>query len=347
MFKKTLGCLVVIGAVLAVIPSTCFALNRADLDAHCAALNATYSPSSQRCVCNSGYTESGDTCVRSGGGSGSSSPSYDYEAERHAQEQAEAARRADAERQAELERQRREAENKRLVEEAARQAKFLEDRDAAAGSLRGSTGTRASSSGGLRGSTATSGGSVLRGSSADTGLRGLKSGTTMTPNTDPMVVDARNVPTGLPKSVEAEIPNTPAGNRVRKGFQAIMNHDWKVARAWFQDAHNHEPGDAGIKRLVDLAEYTLHKEQQPRPPASKRTPNAADKAQIVATMAALEHIEDTWMAKEIVEALLDYSRYGLRKQAAGNQVQLPLDSDLELLDPAPTKPAVKSRKQSK
>ena len=349
MFKKTLGCLIVAGAVLAAIPSTCFALDRADVDAYCAARNATYSTSTQRCVCNSGYIESNDACVLSGGTS--SSPGRDYEAERRAQEQADAARRAEQERQAELERQRREADNKRRIEEAARQAKFLDDRDAAAGTLRGSTGTGAVSSGSggsmLRGSAATSGGSGLRGSSADTGLRGSQSGMTVTPNTDPMVVDARNVPTGLPKSVEDNIPKTPAGDRVRKGFQAIMDHDWKVARAWFQDAHNHEPGDAGIKRLVDLAEYTLHKEQQPRPPASKRTPNAADKAKIAETMAALEHIEDNWLEKEMVEALLDYARNGQRKPPAKNKVQLPLDSDLELLFPAPTKPVVKSRKQSK
>jgi tetratricopeptide (TPR) repeat protein len=74
---------------------------------------------------------------------------------------------------------------------------------------------------------------------------------------DPMVVDARDVPTGLPKSVVDSIPHTPAGDRVRKGFEAIQTHDWKVALAWFQDALNHEPGDPGLQRLVDLAQFTL------------------------------------------------------------------------------------------
>jgi len=76
-------------------------------------------------------------------------------------------------------------------------------------------------------------------------------------NTDPMIVDARNVPTGLPTSVEDAIPRTPAGDRVRKGFQAIQSQDWKVALAWFQDARNHEPADPSLQRLVDLAQYTL------------------------------------------------------------------------------------------
>jgi hypothetical protein len=77
------------------------------------------------------------------------------------------------------------------------------------------------------------------------------------PNTDPMVVDARNVPNGLPKEVNDAIPLTPAGDRLRKGFQAIQNHDWKVALVWFQDAQNKEPNNTSIKRLVDLAKFTL------------------------------------------------------------------------------------------
>lgn len=175
MFKKTLGCLVVVGAVLAVIPSTCFALNRADIDAYCAARNATYSTSSQRCVCNSGYTESGGTCVSTGGSSG---PSRDYEAERRAQEQAEAARRAEEERQAELEQQRRAEEERRRQEEAERQADFIRKRDEAADSLRGSTGIRITPNtpGGtaLRGSTALRGEPSLKDALNDTGLRGTQ-----------------------------------------------------------------------------------------------------------------------------------------------------------------------------
>jgi hypothetical protein len=85
--------------------------------------------------------------------------------------------------------------------------------------------------------------------------------------TDAMVVDARNVPTGLPKNVEDSIPPTPAGDRVRKGFQAVLTvnwqqHDWKVALAWFQDALNHDPGNSGIKELVDLAQFTLNRRIQ-------------------------------------------------------------------------------------
>jgi len=103
------------------------------------------------------------------------------------------------------------------------------------------------------------------GDKVDSSPKGDK-GLSLTPTTsvsDPMVVDARNVPTGLPKSVADAIPQTPAGDRVRKGFEAIQTHDWKVALAWFQDALNHEPGDPGLQRLVDLAQFTMQRESQP------------------------------------------------------------------------------------
>jgi hypothetical protein len=86
-----------------------------------------------------------------------------------------------------------------------------------------------------------------------------------------MVVDARNVPSGLPKPLDNAIAtaysSAPPGvsDRVRKGFQAVMGRDWKVAKAWFQDALNRDPTNAGLKRLVALTDSS----QQPnQPPAS-------------------------------------------------------------------------------
>jgi hypothetical protein len=149
----------------------------------------------------------------------------------------------EAARQAAAERQRQEAARK-----AAEQAAFDAGKQRALANLKG-----------------ISSGDSLQlkslGSDSSLGLKGLGDSSAVT---DSMVVDARNVPTGLPKSVADSIPNTPAGNRVRKGFQAISSsdwrqHDWKVALAWFQDALNHDPGNPGIKELVDMAQYTLNK----------------------------------------------------------------------------------------
>lgn len=88
---------------------------------------------------------------------------------------------------------------------------------------------------------------------------------------DTMVVDARNVPSGLPKSVDDAIPHSPAGDRMRKGLQAIQDGDWKVALAWFQDARNKEPGNPGIERLVELAQFTLEYRSHPHMKAVEKS----------------------------------------------------------------------------
>jgi hypothetical protein len=123
------------------------------------------------------------------------------------------------------------------------------------------------------------------------------------PVNDSSIVDARNVPTGLPKTVEAEIPDTPAGNRVRKGFEAIMGHDWNVARAWFQDALNHDPGNAGIQRLIDLAEYTLKRAKQP-PGRSAADMSAQDRA----AMKLLDLQLDARMNADLAKSLNEFNR---------------------------------------
>jgi len=79
---------------------------------------------------------------------------------------------------------------------------------------------------------------------------------------DPNVVDARNVPSGLPKALDDAIAGAygtaPAGvsNRVSKGFQAVQIKDWKVARAWFQDALQLDPDNQGLKKFIALCDYS-------------------------------------------------------------------------------------------
>ncbi len=186
-------------------------------------------------------------------GGGYSAPSYDYEAERRRKEAAEAAER---------ERQRREAEAA-----AERQREFERNRDEAVGRLKGSSGSPGSAMSQLKGLASTDN-SGLKGSGFDSGgrshLKGVsaspgRASPARTPHTDTSVVDARNVPSGLPKALDNAIAKAyspaPPGvsDRVRKGFQAVMLRDWKVAKAWFQDALNRDPNNAGLKRLVALA----------------------------------------------------------------------------------------------
>lgn len=92
-------------------------------------------------------------------------PNYDDGAAQRARDAAAAAAEAQRKRDAELEQQRIEAENKRRLEEIKKKKEFEEGRDAAASTLRGSTGSATSGGSGLRGSsgTADQGGTVLRG----------------------------------------------------------------------------------------------------------------------------------------------------------------------------------------
>lgn len=223
--------------------------------------------------------------------SGGSAPSYDYGAAQRAQEAA-----AAAERQRQEEAERAERERQRQAEEKRQKdAAFIRDRDAAANSLKGSSGSAMDQLKGLAGTD----NSGLKGSGfdSDSGLKGLRGSDPVVdsrnepagrggksnykgaiakpgkpaPHTDTSVVDARNVPSGLPKSVDDAIPHTPAGDRVRKGFEAIQAGDWKVALAWFQDARNKEPGDPGLGRLVDLAQFTLEYRARAQTPVEKNS----------------------------------------------------------------------------
>jgi hypothetical protein len=125
---------------------------------------------------------------------------------------------------------------------------------------------------------------------------------------DASVVDAREVPTGLPKSVEAEIPDTPAGSRVRKGFQAIMGHDWNVAHAWFQDALNHDKGNVGIERLVELAEYSMKHAGKRLPALPQHAPvTDTGRARDKSATEALGRQLDEQMSEEVATAIRDFN----------------------------------------
>ena len=78
------------------------------------------------------------------------------------------------------------------------------------------------------------------------------------PHTDTSVVDAR-VPRDGPY-LTAQVPElarSPAADRITKGFQAVINHDWPVALAWWQDALQRDPNNAALKRSVDLAQWMV------------------------------------------------------------------------------------------
>jgi tetratricopeptide (TPR) repeat protein len=101
---------------------------------------------------------------------------------------------------------------------------------------------------------------------------------------DPMVVDAR-VPSGLPKSLDDTINRvfrdaTPdAVLRIRKGWLAVMNKDWKVADACFKDALNHDPQNPEVIQFVKFFDTAMH-----NPPTSAPPPKAAEKTRPEGTL---------------------------------------------------------------
>lgn len=79
-------------------------------------------------------------------------------------------------------------------------------------------------------------------------------------NLDPMVVDARVSPYGANLlSQVPELERSPAADRIRKGFQAVMTtpRDWPVALAWWQEALQRDPNNAALMRSVDLAQWMV------------------------------------------------------------------------------------------
>ena len=200
------------------------------------------------------------------GGSGSSNtrpaPGYDTGAARRAHEAeaaSSAAAAAEQRRQAEADR----IERERMAEEKRRKdAEFIRNRDAAAGTLRGSSGGAMDQ---LRGTAGTDS-SGLRGSGFDTGGSGARLRDTKpqpaliraAPNTDPSVVDARVPRDGAYLTNQVpELARSPAADRIAKGFQAVTKRDWPVALAWWQEALLRDPHNAALKRSVDLAQWMV------------------------------------------------------------------------------------------
>ncbi len=303
---------------------------------------------------------------RGGGGGGYSAPSYDYGAARRAQEAAEAAAAAERRhRQDEadrIERERLAAEQRKKEKEAA----FIRDRDARAKMLKGSSGGAMSQlkglsgtdSSGLKGSGFDQGGqlkslpgadnSVVDSRNEPAGLGGksdfkgafAKPAPTV-PSGDPMVVDARNVPSGLPKALDNAIATAysaaPPGvsDRVRKGFQAVMDRDWKVAKAWFQDALNRDPNNAGLKRMIVLTEYSL----RDRSPVTSRVTSSvpAVKESVPAKAEVDEFFRNFREGRKFTPTdkvrnyVLSMSNEEFKNRMWESPLQLPQDSDVEYL----------------
>ena len=139
-------------------------------------------------------------------------------------------------------------------------------------------------------------------------------------NSDSNVVDTRGLRSGLPKSVDNAISevyaDAPPGvsGAVERGFQAVMKRDWKLAKAWFEDARNRDPSNIGLQRLVALADYTQTQNQSPpaetnRPAANPPTNMGTDDERLSKLDATLDAI----MEEQLQRALKDFYQNYLPK----------------------------------
>jgi len=101
--------------------------------------------------------------------------------------------------------------------------------------------------------------------------------------TDPMVVCAAGMARDgawLTDQVP-ELKSSPAADVISKGFQAVINHDWPVALAWWQTAQQRDPGNEALRRSVDLAQWMVDRRRAvtagtaPEPPLSLAIRSAA------------------------------------------------------------------------
>jgi len=168
-----------------------------------------------------------------------------------------------------------------------------------------------------------------------------------------LTVDACNVPSGLSKAVEDAISgayrNAPPGviERVRKGFQAVASHDWSVAKASFEDALNHDPGNAGLKHMIVLADYSLGSRAEPPaaapspPPAPSASPKAAEIDKFFRDFREGRKQTPTDQVRSYVQ--------GLSSEEFKRLVwdMKPIDSDMEYLFDLNTPPSPKSQSDAR
>lgn len=90
------------------------------------------------------------------------------------------------------------------------------------------------------------------------------------PSADTLIVDARVAQLGSDLLAQvAELQLSPAADRVRKGYQAVMNHDWPVALAWWREALQRDPNNAALQRSTELAGWMVNRQKMiaARPPS--------------------------------------------------------------------------------
>lgn len=155
------------------------------------------------------------------------------------------------------------------------------------------------------------------------------------PDNNSRVVDARGVPqpgADLLAKVP-ELQKSPEAERIRKGYQALLNRDWQVALAWWQEALTLDPGNAALRRSVDLAKWMVDRQKEVRPGAVTLFSSANAAMKRGDFDGALQLLERLKTANPAMAAPAERMAEEVRTRRASGRV--PQASDLEYLFPSP------------
>ncbi|MDI1301934.1 MAG: hypothetical protein PSX71_08520 [bacterium] len=159
-------------------------------------------------------------------------------------------------------------------------------------------------------------------------------------NAGKTVVDTRGVPQAGADLLERvpELRNSPEAGRIRKGYQALLNRDWPVALAWWQDALKRDPANAALKRSVALAQWMVDREKEVRPGPVMLFGAANAAAKNGDFDRALHLLQQLKTGKPAMAAAADRMIEAIQQRRAN--IQLPEPGDMELLFPSPYAAAI-------
>lgn len=160
------------------------------------------------------------------------------------------------------------------------------------------------------------------------------------PSNDNKVVDTR----GAPKDgadLLAKVPelrNSPEAERIRKGYQALLNRDWPVTLAWWQEALKRDPNNAALKRSVGLAQWMADRQKETRPGATTLFNAAGAAAKKGDNQRALQLLQQFKKSNPAMTAPADRMIAEVNKRIAA--LPLPSEDDIELMFQSPYAAAV-------
>lgn len=160
------------------------------------------------------------------------------------------------------------------------------------------------------------------------------------PDNDSRVVDARGAPqAGADLLAKVpELQKSPEAERIRKGYQALLNRDWQVTLAWWQEALSLDPGNAALKRSVELAKWMVDRQKEVRPGAVTLFSAANAAAERGDFDSALELLQQLKTSNPAMAAPAERMAEEVRTRRASGRV--PQMSDLEYLFPSPYAAAI-------